>query len=104
MKRGTCYVIPLRFNGIRLDDIERVKIIFAQRDHRVLFEYPSDRVRREGDMLYITFSQEETFGFKQGQCVVDTHITLLYADTNPQTIRKIIPIDDTTFKPEEVLT
>lgn len=87
MKQGTNYIMRVNLD-FDFDTIEKIDFIFEQGDARLKFTYPSAKAQKvEGEKaVNLVWTYNDTYIFKAySQITMDTRISLIDVDTNPET-------------------
>lgn len=106
MKQMTNAILPVRFTGVNLDEVLRIRFKFTQSGKSLLFDYPSERAERlDTGTIGLHWTVEETAMFNAANGVA--YDTMVYLGESGQVIEtepgsfKMTP---TLFKKEEVET
>lgn len=104
MKQGLNCVLPVEIEYTRIDDAKHVDFIFTQGTAaRLLFHYPSSKVKKQGNKFLLRWTYEETYMFDPRKHVhLDTRITMKDSDFNPQTKIACFRMSPTLFTQYEV--
>ena len=108
MKRRTTPIIPVRFNKISVDDIEKIEFLFRQErsedsEPRVLKTYPTDvEYDAQRDRYMVPWTEEETALFEEDhEFFMDTRITLKGQGAIPETNMVKLFMNGTLFEDNE---
>ena len=101
MKRGLTYHLAVAFDGVCLDDVEHVEIIFTDSRNGPPLkraEWPGNVIRRDGsNVLLVPWTADETWRFA-GDTYMDTRITLRGTTDQPTTPIVALYMSDTLFE------
>lgn len=93
MKQGLQLLLPVKFDGISISDVEQIEFVFAQ-DVRIdttirktsLYDGSSDDVFVDNGVFYVPWTSDETYLFRAGSpFYMDTRITLANSQYQPPT-------------------
>ena len=101
MKQGLTYHLAVSFEGISLDDVQRIEFAFADQKDKppVKFdEYPGSVIRKPGtNTLLVPWTAAETYKFTS-YVYMDTRITLLGTTDQPVTPIVTMFMSETLFE------
>lgn len=104
IKQGTNALMPVRFKGLNLDDVDHIAFVIEQFNVRWEFTYPSDTVSRitdTDDTVGIVWRESDTWRFDPKHDIkLDTRVYPTDAWQNPYTLIKTFRMDETLFKQE----
>lgn len=111
IKRGTNTTLPVKITGVDWDDVSKVEFVFKQEQSesaaavKTAVYTPSGAISRDGDVIYIPWTNEETYAFKRSAgYYMDTRISLASSSDNPNTGAPIfLQFTATLFGAGEVL-
>lgn len=84
MKRGINFTLPICI-GYPMDEIEKVEFLFRQNERVLEMAYPSDKADMVDGCINLHWTQEDTYTFVPGTVKMDTRITLIGTDDQPET-------------------
>lgn len=105
MKQGLQLLLPVKFEGVSVEDISKIEFVFAQEitgnssiRKTSLYDRSGEGVIYEDGIFYVPWTPEETYSFK-AQCpfYMDTRITLASSPYQPQTNIVQLIMDATLF-------
>lgn len=102
MKQGTKFILPVTFD-YDLSQAEKVEFIFKQGCNSLTFVYPSENaVKVDGkDEIDLIWTPEMTYRFvSEREIRMDTRITVIGSDTNPETEIQSFKLCETLFPKE----
>lgn len=105
MKQGTKFALTVDV-GINLDDVEKIIFKFSQGNENIKFNYPADETTsrvENTNSITLVWSIENTYKFNTKIPVeMDTFISMIGSDLNPDTEIKKFILDRTLFTKEEL--
>lgn len=105
IKQGTNYLMPVRFNGLNLDDVSTIDFKMQQSGITWKFTYPSDSAsRRVGsdNIVDVVWTEADTWKFHKNHDVfMDTKVHLIDSWINPKTPIVSFQIGRTLFEEGE---
>lgn len=91
-KRGTNALLPVQFTGLDWDDVVQIEFIFKRSNKeddsplKTAVYVPGGDMLREGDVVYVPWTREDTYAFPSGKgFFMDTRVTLASTIVNPDT-------------------
>lgn len=106
-KQGTNYVMDVGFEGLDMDDVERIEFLFrtsprAESREIMRTEYPGGAaLSQDGDAILVPWTEEDTYRVPAGSLFyMDTKIYLKSTTSNPQTPIVELRMDGTLFRRE----
>lgn len=66
MVRGTTPAYTIKFEGVSMDDIERVVFSFYQSKSDTLLTIPDEQMHKEDTAFWFRMTQEQTLSFEKG--------------------------------------
>lgn len=106
MKRLTNAILPIRINGVNLENVSRILFKFRQGNTIRLFEYPSDKAFKvSDDVIGTRWSLDDTEAFLSDRRVsFDTQIWVKDSENNLETQPGSFQMVPSLFTREEVDT
>ena len=106
MKRLTNTLLPIRINGVNLENVSRILFKFRQGITVRLFEYPSDKAFKvSDDVIGLRWSLDDTGAFSSDKRVAfDTQIWVNDSENNLETQPGSFLMVPSLFTREEVET
>ena len=104
MKQGNNCLLPIRVSGIDPGLVESIQLKFQQGEVVRKVAYPSDEATLKGNIVYITWTPEQTFAFDPNvEIQLDARIKLNGSDYMPDVQIGRIYMMPTLFTRQEVL-
>lgn len=108
LKKGTTFHLAVAFNGVTLDDVEKIEFIFRLRENRnktavKTCTYPGEASREtDGDRILVPWTEDETWKIPDGSTFyMDTRITMKGNADQPATNIVKLTMGTTLFDQEE---
>lgn len=101
MKQGLNLLLEVEVK-INLDLVEMIEFIMQQDSKEMTFTYPSEKAFRQGDIICLKFTRDESYYFDPSTYIeMDTRITLIDSEYQPETSLVTTQISRTLFKEVE---